>query len=198
MIVNTNLELYNIHSMTRPRIKSLQQGSVLFISLIVLLLLTIIGLSSMNGSNIELKMVSNHQEKQIANQLSQSGIEVVSCLSKTTDNNPLDKTYSIMNLDGSAPSSLYSWTYGSYDNSNVNPLNPAPDPATTCSADKVDSALKIAIRRAPDGKALRAENASSYDEIKCQNYIVDSRYQFATSSSSATNISGICREKINY
>ncbi len=175
-----------------------QQGSVLFISLVILLLLTIIGLSAMNNSQTELKLASNKQERQLATEQSQSGVDTVICLSKTENNNPLDKTYSMINIDGSSPIDLFTWTYGVYDTQNLNPFSPAPDPDTTCSVNQIDASIRVAIRRSPDGKSLRAENASSYDEINCQNYVADSRYQFANSNTSAATLAGICREKINY
>ena len=71
-----------------------QQGSVLFVSLMILLMLTVIGLSSMNNSVVELNIASNIQEKAIAYQASLAGLDSAMCLVNTNED-PFTKYYSI-------------------------------------------------------------------------------------------------------
>ena len=61
-----------------------QQGAVLFVSLMILLVLTLIGVSSLNGSLLEEKMASNAQTSTTIFQTSESAIRTTYYNERTT------------------------------------------------------------------------------------------------------------------
>jgi len=190
------------------------QGVVLFISLIILMVLTIVGLSAMNNSHVELQTASNAQEKNIANQAAQAGLNAVMCLadensSGTSDDNPLNKTYVKINTDGSVPGLLFNWDWDkSYDTQNISPFAgmTSSTAQTNCSlpsgslsiGNNVSTDLAVAVRRTSDSTSLRAINGNSYKELECQNFVIDSRYDFPTSGAKSYVWAGVCKEKIDY
>jgi hypothetical protein len=58
-----------------------QSGAVLVISLVILTVLTLIGVASMSGSTLELKVASNSQQHDTAFQTAQNIIEIVASTS---------------------------------------------------------------------------------------------------------------------
>jgi len=115
-----------IHISYRP---FYNQGVVLFISLIILMVLTIVGLSAMNNSNVELQTASNNQEKNIANQAAQAGLNAVMCLGDedltgSSDDNPFNKTYAKINTNADVHGKKYNWDWDrtTYDSENVYPF----------------------------------------------------------------------------
>jgi|GEM_PF-3018165 len=193
---------------TAPVTFSRQTGVVLFVSLIMLLSLTVIGLSAMNNSFVELKSAANVQEKDLAYQAAQAGLDAVMCLgdqnrSGTTDNNPFDNKYTIMTETEDDPSVKFDWDK-SYDAENVSPFTDVDQ--DTCSVDNgvlsigttagndTSSDLAVALRRIPNSASLRAIKGNSYEKLECQNYIIDSRYDYPTSGANATVWGGVCRQ----
>ena len=76
--------------------KNSQQGAVLIISLLILLIMTIMGVSSMQSSTLEEKMASNDRDRNIAFQSAEAGmrqaqtyIESLATTGDFTDNNGL-------------------------------------------------------------------------------------------------------------
>jgi Tfp pilus assembly protein PilX len=194
-----------------PRYNS---GAVLFVSLIILLVLTIVGLSAMNNSHVELQIAANTQEKNIANQAAQAGLNAVMCLaddtkSGTSADNPFDKTYAKTNIDGTNPGLMFNWDWDrkTYDTQNISPF--ADMTSSTAQANcslasgsvsigsGVSTDLAVATRRTSDSASLRAINGNSYKELECQNYVIDSRYNFPTSGAKAYTWAGVCKEKID-
>ena len=62
--------------MSRSRSMRAQKGAALMVGLLMLVTLTILGISSMNGTSIQLKMASNSQNKNRAFQVAESVITV--------------------------------------------------------------------------------------------------------------------------
>lgn len=60
--------------MIRHQLIRRQQGAVLIVSLVLLLVITLIALASLSGSRLETKMVINQQDKQSTFQEAESGI----------------------------------------------------------------------------------------------------------------------------
>ena len=60
---------------TIPSMPSRQRGSALIVAMILLIILTILGLSTMSTSRLELKMATNTQLASTAFQMAESGIE---------------------------------------------------------------------------------------------------------------------------
>lgn len=184
-------------------------GMVLFIALIMLLSLTIIGLSAMNNSFIELKTAANVQEMDIAYQSAQAGLDAVMCLtnkerSGTKDDNPLDNKYKVITKAEEEPILQFEWDK-TYDVENVSPFEGVT--RITCSVDdgklEIGSTgsinnnddLAVAVRRLENGKNPRTEKGTSYGILECQNFIIDSRYDYPTSGANATVLAKICRQK---
>ena len=70
-----------MNSMVLTRFKSVQtepgkgqQGSVLLVSLIILLIMTLLGLSTMQTSQVEMRMATNFKERQEALQAAEQGL----------------------------------------------------------------------------------------------------------------------------
>lgn len=78
-----------------------QQGAVLVVALVMLMVLTLIGVSSMSNSSLELKVASNAQQSNIAFQAAQSRIAFAS------KDDPLNPTNYLIPIDVSAPRSTW-------------------------------------------------------------------------------------------
>ncbi len=193
----------SLPSFARPR---LNNGTVLFVSIIFLLVLTVLGLSAMNNSHSELQIAANTQEKNIANQAAKGGLNAVMCLSTSPTNNPFNLNYVKVNVNGQAPATEFNWDWdrSTYDTENISPLNGVTQ--TNCSissgslqigSDVSNTDLAVATRRTSDGQSLRLTMGNSYKEIACQKYIIDSRYQFAGSGARSYVWAGVCRERID-
>jgi type II secretory pathway pseudopilin PulG len=197
-----------------PNYPKKNHGVVLFVSLIILIILTIIGLSAMNNSHVELQTASNAQEINIANQAAQAGLNAVMCLadensSGSSDNNPLNKTYVKIDTDNSIPGLKFNWDWDrSYNSQNISPFTDDSGNAFTlanCSivsgslsiGTGVSNDLDVAVRRTSDTASLRSINGNSYKELECQNFVIDSRYDFPTSGAKAYVWAGVCKEKID-
>jgi type IV pilus assembly protein PilX len=76
-----------------------QQGAVLVMALVMLTVLTLIGLSSMSSSTIEMKVSSNTQQHDIAFQAAQGIIDIAS-----SPNSPLNtNNYQVFETDDTQP-----------------------------------------------------------------------------------------------
>ncbi|MCP3851191.1 MAG: hypothetical protein GY694_13270 [Gammaproteobacteria bacterium] len=183
------------------------KGAALFASMMILILLTAIGLASMNSSVVELKIATNLQEKSIGFQSSQAGIDTVMCLTDTLDN-PFDLKYELVEDVETDPSLKFQWDTvhdTGFPYYNRNPISGITDATskTTCSivsdGDAVsnisNTELAVATRQvARKIDCPREENASSFGKIKCNNYIIDSRYSYGASGASATTWAGLSRQ----
>ncbi len=74
-----------------------QSGAVLVISLVILTVLTLIGVASMSGSTLELKVASNSQQHDTAFQTAQNIIEIVA---STSPQNSIN--YQVFKTDSTA------------------------------------------------------------------------------------------------
>lgn len=79
--------------------QSKQDGAVLIVSLLILLLVTIVGFASMETSNLEAKMATSREMKEIAFQTAESIIEEA-----TSDLDYLGRAYTEYLKDPNAPS----------------------------------------------------------------------------------------------
>lgn len=73
-------------NMTIQQIKQ-QRGAVLMMSLVMLTVLTLIGVSSMTSSTLELKVSSNMQQHDVAFQAAQSAIDITASTDPLNTNN---------------------------------------------------------------------------------------------------------------
>jgi hypothetical protein len=193
--------------------RSRQQGSVLFVSLIILLLLTIIGLSSMNNSVIELKIANNIQEKAIAYQAALAGLDSAMCL-VDSDDDPFRKDYDI-NLgisDGSALEVQFQTDASSeknafQDSDDANITNTAcsitsgkiHDGTSNTIASLTGETLAVEIKQvAHQTDCPRETKASSSGDIKCHNYVLRSQYQYSNTDSSVSSWAGVSRQVPSY
>lgn len=209
-MTKTNSKYKQIKSIAiRP---SKNRGAVLFVSLILLLTLTIIGLSAMNNSYIELKSASNTQENELAYQASQSGLDAVMCLSNrertgTSDDNPFDKKYAILVSADTNPKDKFNWDWDkTYDKQNVSPFANVTQQKCSVTSGKLaigkigtsttdtSNDLKVAVRRIPNSASLRATRGNSYKKLECHNYVIDSRYDYPTSGAKSYVWGEVCRQ----
>jgi len=183
------------------------RGAVLFVSLIMLLTITILGLAIMSDSNIELKIALNNQEKTTAFQSAQAGIDTVVCLSDqtrtgTTNDNPFDYRYDLVEGVAADPTLQFTWD-GVYDDAapyyDVNPFDEVTQ--ANCSLDDgaisniPTSELNVSVRQtARKENCPRAEDGTSVGVLKCNSYVIDSRYEYAASGAQATIWSGLKRQ----
>jgi type II secretory pathway pseudopilin PulG len=87
-----------------------QSGAVLVVSLVILTVLTLIGVASMSGSTLELKIASNSQQHDTAFQAAQNIIEI---LASTSPLNTID--YQIFQTDPTAADFEQNLTYAAID-----------------------------------------------------------------------------------
>jgi len=194
------------------------RGVALFVALIMLLLLTMIGLSAMQSSLTELKISSNLQEKIISTQASKKGIDATMCLVSqgTADENPFNKRHKIdpdivdeddANYD---PSKQYEWI----DIDDANPIydeDPFEDVsgnATTVAACSVASGIIGDGSSTQNTETLtvstkqiaskiicpRMEAATSPDDLKCNGYIVRSEHEYTSSGAKTSTWAGVYRQ----
>jgi type II secretory pathway pseudopilin PulG len=89
-----------------------QSGAVLVVSLVILTVLTLIGVASMSGSTLELKVASNSQQHDTAFQVAQSIIEILASKSPL---NTVD--YQVFQADPTATGYEQNLTYTATDGS---------------------------------------------------------------------------------
>ena len=70
--------------------KQHQRGAVLAVSLILLLVLTVLGVATMDTSGLELKMASNNRDRQVAFQAAEAALFAGEQIIQTTVYNPSD------------------------------------------------------------------------------------------------------------
>ena len=110
----------NQQSMSLKNSLSRQRGAALIVSLILMLVLTVLGISAMNMSTLELQMAGNTQASELAFQAAETGIDVamagpVTTVGPTTYNNVAlgDGSYTFTSQIGCAatttvPEGIYS------------------------------------------------------------------------------------------
>lgn len=94
-----------------------ERGAVLLMSLILLLMMTVFAVSSVNMSNLGLKVIGNMQNQKVMDSAAQQALEQVISTATGFGLTPLEQT---INVDGnsvtvSAPACLYSQRTTGYD-----------------------------------------------------------------------------------
>ncbi|MGD2160098.1 MAG: pilus assembly PilX N-terminal domain-containing protein, partial [Gammaproteobacteria bacterium] len=87
-----------------------QQGAVLVMALVMLTVLTLIGVSSMSSSTLELKVAGNTQQHDIAFQAAQSIIDIAASEDPANTNN-----YQVFKTDSAQPGFKQMINYASSD-----------------------------------------------------------------------------------
>ncbi len=99
------------------KLASAQQGAVLVIGLIMLLLMTIVGISAIQGSGMQELMAGNMRDRQISFQSAESGLRVGEIAAGAAAHAPgtAEGVQNLMPLGGSADfwQSTYQWATGS-------------------------------------------------------------------------------------
>src|SRR5690606_41680454 len=80
-----------------------QQGAALFVSLILLLVLTITAVSSMQGTLLQAKMVSSQRDGQIAFEGAEHALREAEALLREATRPDFDNTDALYDEDGDAP-----------------------------------------------------------------------------------------------
>lgn len=89
--------------------KTKQQGNVLVFALILLLVMTLMGLSSVQGVNLQQSMATNLQDREMAFQAAEAGLRAAEALLETTasSNNMIDCTLTALNLCPPIPANTF-------------------------------------------------------------------------------------------
>lgn len=66
--------MINFEQASRVKLPGRQQGAILVISMVLLLVLTLLGVSSMDTTGLEMKMASNNRDRQVALQAAEAGL----------------------------------------------------------------------------------------------------------------------------
>jgi Tfp pilus assembly protein PilX len=147
-----------------------QQGMALFVAMIILLVLSVIGVSILSTSKTELNIAGNAQEVALSVQASQSGLEAVSCLVGTV-NDPFNKIYKIDPALTATPARLLStdvlFDKNPFDRLTAANCSVALGQVTNINADVF---VKQVAEREECPRATKASSLS----FKCNNYIVRS------------------------
>lgn len=146
-----------------------QRGVSLFISLIMLALLTLLGTATLNGSMSELRIAGNSQQVVDAVQKADAGLEAVMSLVNTT-------YHPFNGVNNATP-------FASIPSADL-PLKDVPDVAPTI-------ALSQASVTCP-----RVVNASSVSQVSCEYYEITSAYAPISSGISANLREGVRRQVI--
>ena len=72
-----------------------QSGAALFVGLVLLLVMTVLGVSGMSTSTLELVMAGNAQAQQRAFQAAETGIDIAIAQTVFTTTEPWDRTFSV-------------------------------------------------------------------------------------------------------
>lgn len=88
-----------------------QHGLVLIVGLVMLLLMTIIGLSAIRGSNLQELMVGNMRERNQAFQTAEAGLRVAESSIDSLVNNPFNGNgiWSDLNVPGAPRNPVFMW-----------------------------------------------------------------------------------------
>jgi type II secretory pathway pseudopilin PulG len=121
-----------------------QSGAVLVISLVILTVLTLIGVASMSGSTLELKVASNAQQHDTAFQAAQNLIEIVASTSPQNSVN-----YQVFETNPSGAGYEQNLSYTDADGSTA-------DAAVTYSGCRVNIGSSLEEGKAPASNFFRA------------------------------------------
>lgn len=108
------------HTLNRAPLIKHQQGAVLILSLIILLVMTLIGLASMNTSLMQEKMANNAQKTNVTFQAAESAVSVIieevlggdeSKLSEALNSTTFQSSSTSLNLGTSHVSASYQVTF---------------------------------------------------------------------------------------
>lgn len=148
----------NLHNIKSP---AQQRGAVLLISMLILIVLTLIGITGLSNTSLEERMSHNFQQSTVAYQGAESAIEnVMTAGNPETDENP--------NYDADTDPMVDAINAGKDDTSTVVTYN--------IGADHVDTATQVTYL------ADAACPGASFGTIVC--YVLEAR---ATASIDATN-----------
>lgn len=138
-------------SMTALPINS-QRGATLIIALIMLLLLTIIGLSSMRGTSLQESMAGNMRDSNLALQAAEAGLRKGEDL---VDGKNLDELRDIVALSGTYTSFPGVATAPAYRITKLSEMRPSIDPQ--------DPIIGVLVRVETDGygMALNSDNSAA-------------------------------------
>ncbi len=151
--------------------KKHQGGSSLFISLVILGLLSIIGATSLNSSMVELRAAGNVNKSMASFQKSDAGINAVMSLVGSAED-PFSGN------DVADPFAGFA--------ANEHPLLHVSDVAVSTTIEQAESAC------------TRNRNGSSASKVACEYYEVTSTHSTANSGVSATTRQGIRRQIIAF
>jgi type IV pilus assembly protein PilX len=112
--------------MNQPSLKKKQTGVALAISLIVLLLMTILGVTNMRVNNLEEKMAGNTRDINISFQAAESALRQGE---NFILNNPLDTTYTgsngLLRIADTEPADFFTYTWDNTDSQPAQNPNPS-------------------------------------------------------------------------
>lgn len=147
-----------------------QRGATLFVSLIVLVLLTILGVTTLNSSIMGLRVAGNTQARMDALQKADAGISATMSLSNSPTDNPFNGTSSANPFAGISTA-----------------LNPLKD---------IDNVTVSSQLIHAETACARSERGSSSSTLACEYYEVTSSYDVPTTGVAAEVRQGVQRQII--
>ena len=164
-----------------------QQGVALIVGLLMLTILTIIGLSTMETSQFELKMAGNTQDFYNSFQKADAGVFAIMSFSRVSDLKTANKPFD--GVDNGTP-------FIGLNNASKpkHPLWEVNDKSVDSNGDgdvEVDVVLKATGLPCP-----RAEVATSTDLIECEFYQVESEHTDTQTSARTHLFQGVSKELI--
>lgn len=89
-----------------------QNGAVLIVGLVLLLMMTIVGLAAVRGTNMQEIMAGNMRDRNLAFQSAESGLRTAESTINTLINNPFtgNGLWRDLNLTAASRPSIYQWT----------------------------------------------------------------------------------------
>jgi Tfp pilus assembly protein PilX len=146
--------------MKYPQLNHKQQGAVLLISLMILLVLTLLGLNSLNGSLLEEKMAANAQTSTTLFQAAESTIRATHLNYEATETEDEAVIDALNNVDAVPVSSVSNSDYGT-DNNTVLVYKRVTGPAPNSSEGFVSLGIEIVGTASKNG--IEESNTQGYN-----------------------------------
>jgi type IV pilus assembly protein PilX len=164
-------------------------GSALIIALLILIVMTILGISTVTTSTQEMIMAGNTQDSSSSFQASESGITGTMSL-VATSNDPFDGKDHTDDKDDSKFNAFYDTT-SPFNKKSTHPLY---DVEKTGDNIAVNITIHVPIDGVTEVTCPRKARGSSVDIVTCENYVLDSTHTSSSTGAHTKIAEGTSRE----
>lgn len=171
MTVLSRLKLFKLN-------QKQQTGSVLLIALVFLTLLSLLGVTILNSSFLELKMAGNAQDHADSMQIAQAGLDAVMAL-RGSPKDPFAR------FDQYANNEAIDQVFTALK------LSPPPLAEITAEKNQIDTRIRRTIRA---GDCLRESRASSTRTIQCHYYEIESHHHQLITGAASSLMLGVAQQ----